>query len=88
MEGAGGEISGRSVAALVLGVAGLTACPVAASIAAILLGMGERNGVGRAGFWLGWIGLGVSVLAVLASALLFLLGLIFAGGSLFAEELV
>jgi hypothetical protein len=85
MEDKSQEISARSVAALVLGVAGFSACPVLGSIAAVILGIGEKNAVGRAGFWLGWIGLGLTLLLVVLS-LLFVVFVVW--GSIFFQELV
>jgi hypothetical protein len=64
--------STRAVLALVFGILAITGtCPCIGSFAAILLGAGERSGVGRAGVILGW----VSLLMWLVIALLAVLGL-------------
>ncbi len=67
------EMSGKAVASFVFGLLSLFGCflpPL--PIVAIALGWGERDGLGRAGFVLGWIGVGVwAIVAMLA--LLFLL---------------
>ena len=60
------EVTGKAVTALVFSVLGLAGwCACVGSILGILLGMGERSGVGRAAVILGWIGLGLILLAVL-----------------------
>lgn len=48
--------SGKAVASLVFAILGLTCCPCVGSIVAVMLGLDEKSGVGRAGFHLGWIG--------------------------------
>ncbi len=69
--------SGLAIASLVLGIAGLTFLPLLASIAAIILGYMARNdirqrpgqvsgdGLAVAGIVMGWIAVGITVLAVL-----------------------
>ena len=70
-------VSTRGVLSLVFALLALTgACPCVGSIAAILLGMGDRNPVGRAGFHLGWISL------VLATMFLFVAALFLGGAAL------
>lgn len=55
----------RAVLSLVFAILGVTGtCPCVGPPAAILLGMGERSGVGRAGFYLGWAALAVQLLAL------------------------
>jgi hypothetical protein len=50
--------STRAVLSLVFGILALTGyCPCIGSFAAILLGAGEKSGVGRAGVVLGWVSL-------------------------------
>ena len=74
-------VTTRSVLALVFGVLGITAtCPCLGSIAAIALGLGEENGVGRAGFHLGWISLVLLLLGGFFAAGLF--GITVVGGAL------
>lgn len=72
------EQSGLSVAALVLGICGFLVCPLVCSIAAIVTGTMAKNEIDRsggrltgrdyakAGLILGWIGVGLCVLAALA----------------------
>lgn len=48
--------SGKAVASLVFAILGITCCPCIGSFVAVMLGLDERSGVGRAGFHLGWIG--------------------------------
>jgi hypothetical protein len=64
------RVGTKAVLALVFGILSLEVCPCVGSLLAILLGWGERSGVGRAGFVLGWISLliygGVALLALLA----------------------
>jgi hypothetical protein len=69
--------SGLAIASLVLGIAGLTVFPLLASIAAIILGYMARNdirqrpdqvsgdGLAVAGIVMGWIAVGLAVLAIL-----------------------
>ncbi|MEW6073535.1 MAG: hypothetical protein AB1726_13205 [Planctomycetota bacterium] len=66
--------SGRAIASLVFGILGLTACPCAGGLLAILLGAGERHPVGRAGMILGWISVGLTALAGLLGLLVLVLG--------------
>lgn len=74
------SVTTRSVLALVFGLLGITgACPCLGSIAAIALGMGEENGVGRAGFHLGWISLVLGFFGVLC-ALALLVATVVTGG--------
>lgn len=75
-ENARREASGRAIAALIFGILGLTALPCIGPIVAIVLGSGERDGIGRAGFLLGWIALVLYV----AAAFFFLLFLLVGGG--------
>ena len=71
--------SGRAIAALVLGILGVVqVLPIVGSIAAIILGSGERTGPGRAGAILGWIGLALYGFVFLIVAGLMLFGLGFA----------
>jgi len=72
------ETSGRAIASFLLGLLSLTTCfflpPL--PILAIVLGAGEKRGLGRAGVILGWIGIAVYAMA----AVLVLLFLV-AGGT-------
>jgi hypothetical protein len=62
----------RGVLALVFGVLGmLCICPILGSIAAIALGMGQKDGMARAGVVLGWLTLLV-IAALAALGMLFL----------------
>lgn len=69
----------RAVLALVFAILGVTGtCPCVGPVAAILLGMGERSGIGRAGFLLGWVALALQLLALFVA-------LVFAGGAVAIE---
>jgi hypothetical protein len=76
-----GETSGKAIASLVLGIGGFVIFPVVLSILAIVFGrsakreIAERPGLGgaglaTAGIVLGWIGVALTVVAVLLIALL------------------
>ena len=76
-----GETSGKAIASLVLGIGGFVIFPVVLSILAIVFGrsakreIAERPGLGgaglaTAGIVLGWIGVALSVVAVLLVLLL------------------
>jgi len=55
--------STQSVLALVFGILSWVACPCVGTVAAIALGAGQSDGVGRAGFILGMINLVVLILS-------------------------
>jgi hypothetical protein len=68
---------GLAIGALILGILGITSCPLIASIPAVILGSQARarieqdpalegEGIARAGVILGWIGIGLSVLFIAA----------------------
>jgi uncharacterized membrane protein len=76
-----GETSGKAIASLVLGIGGFVIFPVVLSILAIVFGrsakreIAERPGLGgaglaTAGIVLGWIGVALTVIAVLFVVLL------------------
>jgi uncharacterized membrane protein len=76
-----GETSGKAIASLVLGIGGFLIFPVVLSILAIVFGrsakreIAERPGLGGAGLAiagivLGWIGVALTVIAVLFVVLL------------------
>jgi uncharacterized membrane protein len=76
-----GETSGKAIASLVLGIGGFLIFPVVLSILAIVFGrsakreIAERPGLGgaglaTAGIVLGWIGVALTVIAVLFVVLL------------------
>jgi hypothetical protein len=85
--------SGLAIAALVLGVGGLTLLPLIGSIAAIIVGYMARSdirkrpsevtgdGLALAGIIMGWIAVGISVLGLLAGAGLLVCGVCGAMGS-------
>ena len=66
--------STRAVLALVFGILGLTVLPCAGPIIAIVVGMGERGGIAKAGVILGWITLGIYALVAALVLLIVLLG--------------
>jgi hypothetical protein len=65
--------SNKAIWALVLGILSLAGCSCFAAIPAIVLGSGERTGVGRAGFILGWISLALHVFVTVLALLFFLI---------------
>ena len=70
--------SGKAIASLVFGILGITQfLPCVGPIVAIVLGAGERDGVGRAGLILGWI-----TMAIYAAVALIFIVFIVVGGSI------
>ena len=74
--------SGYAIASLVLGIAGFVFFPLVPSILAVVFGKKARaeirsgargDGLATAGIVLGWIGIGLTVLALVALLFLFLL---------------
>jgi hypothetical protein len=68
---------GQAIASLVLGIAGFTVCPLICSIIAVVLGSQARqriaddptlegDGMAKAGVILGWIGIGLAALGIVA----------------------
>lgn len=66
---------GTAIASLILGIAGLVACPLIPSILAVIFAQQSRQkiaadpalegaGLAKAGLILGWIGIGVSLLLI------------------------
>jgi hypothetical protein len=76
------QASTKAVLSLVFGVLSFVACPIVGSILAIVLGSGERSGVGRAGAILGWISLALSLLG----AAIYLFCLLVLGIALFSAN--
>lgn len=79
---------GNAIAALILGILGIVACPVVLSIPAIIVGTQARNKIkqnpeldgesmARVGVILGWIGVGLGLLGIGT----LILGLIFSAAS-------
>ena len=59
------EVTGRAVAALILGVSGLVhACPCIGPVLAIALGFREKSGVGKAAVILGIVTLVLDLLVI------------------------
>lgn len=68
---ASGEANGLAIAALVLGILGVTALPLVGSVLALVLGYRTRReilrsgqqgeGMATAGIVLGWVGVGLAV---------------------------
>ena len=74
--------STRAALSLVFGILALTGwCPCIGSFAAILLGAGERSGVGRAGVILGWVSLLATVLWMAFATLALLVGAVIAAAN-------
>ncbi len=82
-----GRTEGSAVAALILGILGITTCPLILSIPAVIVGNQARakirldptlegDSLARAGVVLGWIGIGLAALGI-AIGLLALLPLAF-----------
>ena len=70
------ETSGRAIASFVMGLLSLTSgylCPLFPVIA-IVLGANEREGLGRAGVILGWIGIALYAMAAVVGLLFVILG--------------
>jgi hypothetical protein len=76
----GRRTEGLAVASLALGIGGFTVCPLICSIIAVILGTQARrrihqdptlegDAMARAGIILGWVGIGVVGLAILAFVL-------------------
>jgi hypothetical protein len=78
------EVGLRAVLSLIFGVLAVGLCPCVGSVVAIVLGMGEKNAIGRTGFWLGWVTLGLFFLYL---AVGLVLAVIFGGGAMLAEAL-
>lgn len=58
------EASGKAIASLVFGILSWFMCPCAFGVVAIVLGAGERSGIGRAGFWLGVVNVVLMTLGI------------------------
>ena len=72
------ETSGKAIASLVFGILGITQfLPCVGPIVAIILGAGEKDGVGRAGLILGWI-----TMAIYAAVALLVIVFVVVGGSI------
>jgi cytochrome c biogenesis protein CcdA len=68
-ESSSNETTTRAVLSLVFGVLAMSGgCPCIGGILAIVFGMGEKSGVGRAGLILGWIHLALIALIFVAVA--------------------
>jgi hypothetical protein len=75
-------MEGSAVAALVLGIFGVISCPLILSIPAVIVGNQARakirsdpsldgDGLARAGVILGWVGIGLAVVGLVAAILAF-----------------
>ncbi len=74
------ETTGRAVVSLIFSLLSLTGwCPCIGSVVGIVLGTGEKSGVGRAGLVLGWIGFGLYVLGTITIVLTLLLEILVEG---------
>jgi hypothetical protein len=83
--------SSNALISLIAGILGLTFLPFIASIVAVVVGRSAKTeiaasagalggeGMAQAGIILGWIGIGLGVLAVCAFCALFILPFLFAG---------
>jgi hypothetical protein len=78
------DVGLRAVLSLICGVLAVGLCPCVGSVAAIALGMGQTNAIGRTGFWLGWITLGLFFLYL---AVGLALAVIFGGGAMLADAI-
>jgi hypothetical protein len=70
------RVGTKAVLSLVFGILGFEVCPCIGGVLAILLGWGERSGVGRAGFLLGWISVALYALVGVAVAFFLVLAAI------------
>ena len=69
------ETNGKAIASLVFGILGITQfLPCVGPIVAIVLGAGEKDGVGRAGLILGWITLAIYAAVALLAVVFFSVG--------------
>lgn len=77
----GRRTEGSAVAALILGILGVISCPLILSIPAIIVGNQAQQkirqdpsldgeGMARAGVILGWVGVGIAAIAILAGIFL------------------
>lgn len=75
--GGSGRTDGNAIASLILGIAGLVMCPLVPSIFAVVLGNKakerlarepglEGEGLAKAGVVLGWVGIAIGSVVVLA----------------------
>jgi hypothetical protein len=83
------QLNEKAAVAMVMGIAGLTICPVVLSIPAVILGyqsrreidesMGRQSGRGFAiaGIVLGWVGIALAIISILVLAALIVFGLSF-----------
>ncbi|MGH2758288.1 MAG: DUF4190 domain-containing protein [Actinomycetota bacterium] len=80
---------GTAVAALVLGILGITTCPLILSIPAVIVGSQARakirsdpvldgESLARAGVILGWVGIGLAAVGIVFAILAFVLSVPFA----------
>jgi len=80
VQAAAGRTEGSAVAALVLGILGIMACPLILSIPAVIVGNQARAKIrqdptlegeplARAGIILGWIGIGLAAVGIIAAIL-------------------
>jgi hypothetical protein len=77
--------SGDALAALILGICGIFVCPVICSVLAIVYGNRAKREIDTSGGWvtgremavagivIGWVGLAIYVLTILAFVLLFVI---------------
>jgi hypothetical protein len=65
--------STKAILSLVFGILAFFGLPCIGSILAIVLGKGERSGVGRAGYILGWVSAGLAVLGLIVVLFYFVL---------------
>lgn len=81
----GRRMEGSAVAALILGIFGVISCPVVLSIPAVIVGNQAKakiaadpsldgEGLARAGVVLGWVGIGLAAVGLVAAILAFTLG--------------
>jgi len=66
--------SGKAVASLVFSILGMLGFCCLGPLVGVILGWGERSGVGRAGFIVGWIGLILQLVVIVIWALAMALG--------------
>ncbi len=69
------QTSSRAVMALICGILAWTGCPVVGGILAVVLGAGEKSGIGRAGAILGWIHLALVGISLLVALVLIVVAL-------------
>lgn len=79
------EPTGNAIASLVFGILGLVFCPIICSILALVFGYKSKNlrepaeGMALAGIILGWVGLALGIIGLIAWGLIIAFGFFIRG---------